>query len=372
MFVRELSVSGYRNLDTHTLLFDDSVILFLGENAQGKTNILETLYVLGFAKSHRTSKDRELIAWGEEYARIHGTVEKRVGPLTLDVQFSGQGKRAKINHLEQRRLSEYIGALNVVMFAPEDLNLVKGGPKQRRRFIDMEIGQISNVYLHDLSQYHKTLKQRNQLLKDFWRSKSPDHVMLDVLTEQLAAVAAKVVHRRLAFIRQLESWAKEIHEQISRSLEQLQLQYEASADVDGDLSLTQLQEAYTSQYVQKKDQEIRRGLSLVGPHREDVLIYVNDRDVGTYGSQGQQRTAALSLKLAEIELITEATGDPPILLLDDVLSELDDHRQSHLLHAIQGKVQTFVTTTNVSGIEHRTLQQAKRYNVQNGRISLLD
>ncbi|GAK06906.1 DNA replication/repair protein RecF [Geomicrobium sp. JCM 19038] len=367
MHVQKLSLNGYRNLEPLTLTFDNSVILFLGENAQGKTNLIESLYMLGFAKSHRTSKDRELIAWGEEHARIHGEIEKRTSSLTLDVQFAKQGsKRAKLNGLEQERISQYIGALNVVLFAPEDLNLVKGGPKERRRFIDMEIGQISNVYLHDLSQYYKTLKQRNQLLKDYWSKKDP--IMLEVLTEQLIAAAAKVVSRRFVFLDKLQSWAAPIHEQISRGLEDLRLDYVSTAEVSQTSDLSTIEERYREAFHKKEEQEIRRGLSLVGPHREDFAIFVNEREIQVYGSQGQQRTAALSLKLAEIDLITEATADPPILLLDDVLSELDDFRQSHLLNAIQGKVQTFVTTTNVSGIEHETLNQAKRFYVNSGKV----
>lgn len=251
MHVQKLSLNGYRNLEPLTLTFDNSVILFLGENAQGKTNLIESLYVLGFAKSHRTSKDRELIAWGEEHARIHGEIEKRTSSLTLDVQFAKQGsKRAKLNGLEQERISQYIGALNVVLFAPEDLNLVKGGPKERRRFIDMEIGQISNVYLHDLSLYYKTLKQRNQLLKDYWSKKDP--IMLEVLTEQLIAAAAKVVSRRFVFLDKLQSWAAPIHEQISRGLEDLRLDYVSTAEVSQTSDLSTIEERYREAFHKKK------------------------------------------------------------------------------------------------------------------------
>ncbi|MBB6450601.1 DNA replication and repair protein RecF [Geomicrobium halophilum] len=369
MYIRELSVSGYRNLNATTLSFENKVNLFLGENAQGKTNLMEALYLLAFAKSHRTTRDRELITWGENFARVHGNITKRLSSISLDIQLSTRGKKAKLNGLEQSRLSEYIGAMNVVMFAPEDLNLVKGGPKIRRRFIDMEIGQISNVYLYQLSQYNRILKQRNQLLKETARKQEKKvPVLYDVLTEQLAAAAAEVVQRRLSFIDQLQHWASPLHEDISRQLEQLRIEYVPSAHVSLGSDLSTLESSYVNAFQEKQEQEIRRGLTLIGPHREDLAIYVNDRDIQTYGSQGQQRTAALSLKLAEIELITDVTEDPPILLLDDVLSELDDFRQSHLLNTIQGKVQTFVTTTNTTGIDHETLKHAKTFHVNDGEI----
>ncbi|QDI93107.1 DNA replication/repair protein RecF [Salicibibacter halophilus] len=370
MYVRDLSISDYRNLEATTLAFENTVNLFLGENAQGKTNLMEALYVLAFAKSHRTNRDRELITWGKDYARVQGEINKRVSSLSLDIQFSTQGKRAKLNGLEQQRISEFIGALNVVMFAPEDLNLVKGGPKQRRRFIDMEIGQISNIYLYHLAQYHRILKQRNQLLKEHAQKRASESTLMhEVLTEQLIKAAAQVVQRRLSFIHQLQKWAGPTHWSISRQLEELQIAYIPSADVSLELDLSTIENIYANAFEEKKEQEIRRGLTLIGPHREDLAIYVNDRDIQTYGSQGQQRTAALSLKLAEIELIEKETADPPVLLLDDVLSELDDFRQSHLLNTIQGKVQTFITTTNISGIEHEVLKQAKTFHVHNGNIS---
>ncbi|SDJ25482.1 DNA replication/repair protein RecF [Natribacillus halophilus] len=366
MYVRELSLSGYRNLQETTLQFENTVNLFLGENAQGKTNLMEALYVLAFAKSHRTNKDQELIAWNRDYARVHADITKRVSPLSLDIQFSQKGKRAKLNGLEQQRISEFIGALNVVMFAPEDLNLVKGGPKQRRRFIDMEIGQISNVYLYHLSQYHRILKQRNQLLKEYAQKRMTETTMMyDILTEQLVKAAAQVVQRRLVFIDHLQNWAEPMHWDISRQLEELYIEYMPSAQVSLGLDLSTIEDIYGNAFQEKVEQEMRRGLTLLGPHREDLAIYVNKQDIQTYGSQGQQRTAALSLKLAEIELIQSETADPPILLLDDVLSELDDFRQSHLLNAIQGKVQTFITTTNIAGIEHDTLRQAKTFRVGN-------
>jgi DNA replication and repair protein RecF len=366
-----VTLTNYRNYEKTSVTFENKVNVILGENAQGKTNVMESIFVLALAKSHRTTKERELIRWDTEYAKIEGTVKKGNGPLSLQLVITNKGKKAKVNSLEQRRLSDYIGSLNVVMFAPEDLNLVKGSPQVRRRFIDMEIGQVNPVYMHDLSQYQKILHQRNHLLKNLQRSPQADQTMLDILTEQLSEVAAKITIKRFQFIQKLEKWAKPIHSGISRGLETLNIVYKPSIEVLESRELSKMVEVYTEKFNDIKKREIDRGMSLLGPHRDDLEFLVNDKNVQTYGSQGQQRTTALSLKLAEIDLIHEEVGEYPILLLDDVLSELDDFRQSHLLNTIQGKVQTFVTTTSVEGIDHETLMHAATYKVINGNINRL-
>ncbi|KGX85675.1 DNA replication/repair protein RecF [Pontibacillus litoralis] len=369
MHIEQLTLRNYRNYQSLNLTFDDKVNVIIGENAQGKTNLMEAIYVLAFSKSHRTPRDKELIMWEQEYAKIKGNVVKRNRSLPLEIVVSRKGKKAKLNHLEQKRLSDYIGALNVVMFAPEDLNLVKGSPQVRRRFIDMEIGQIQPAYIYHLGQYQKILKQRNHLLKDLQRKQDADRTMLYVLTEQLIEHAATIVRRRMKFLRLLRKWAAPIHEGISRQLEQLEIAYDASIDVSEDVDLSTMIRVFQDKFTEIEQKEIERGTSLVGPHRDDLIFYVNGKDVQTYGSQGQQRTTALSLKLAEIELIHSEVGEYPILLLDDVLSELDDFRQSHLLNSIQGKVQTFVSTTSVDGIEHETLKQADIFYVTQGNVS---
>ncbi len=370
LHINDLILTNYRNYSKEQVAFENNVNVILGENAQGKTNIMESIYVLGLAKSHRTTRDRELIYWDEEYAKIEGRIERRTGPLSLEVIISNKGKKVKLNRLEQRKLSEYIGALNIVMFAPEDLNLVKGSPQVRRRFIDMEMGQINPVYLYHLALYHKILQQRNHLLKNLQRKKADDG-LLDILTYQLIENAAKVILKRFEFLDLLEKWANPIHNDISRGLENLSLQYKPSIKVSETTELSKIEEELEGNFAKIKDKEIERGTSLIGPHRDDLLFLVNERDVQTFGSQGQQRTTALSVKMAELQLIYNKLGEYPILLLDDVLSELDDYRQSHLLNTIQGKVQTFVTTTSVDGIDHHTLKEASTYIVEKGKIKKL-
>ncbi|KAA6447169.1 DNA replication/repair protein RecF [Bacillus swezeyi] len=368
MYIQNLTLSSYRNYERLELQFENKVNVIIGENAQGKTNLMEAIYVLAMAKSHRTSNDKELIRWDEDYAKIEGRVIKKNGSVPIQLVISKKGKKGKVNHIEQQKLSQYVGAVNTIMFAPEDLNLVKGSPQVRRRFLDMEIGQVSPVYLYDLSLYQKILSQRNHFLKQLQTRKQTDQTMLDVLTEQLTEFAAKVVMKRLQFVDQLEKWAQPIHSGISRGLEELTLKYHTSLHVSDSPDLSKMINSYQETFSKLRDKEIERGVSLSGPHRDDVLFYVNGRDVQTYGSQGQQRTTALSLKLAEIDLIQEEIGEYPILLLDDVLSELDDYRQSHLLHTIQGRVQTFVTTTSVDGIDHETLNEAGIFRVENGTL----
>lgn len=370
MYIKHLDLKHYRNYQHEALSFENKVNVILGENAQGKTNLIEAIFVLAMAKSHRTNKDKELIYWDQEFAKISGEIIKRNHPISLEVVVSAKGKKVKLNGLEQRKLSEYIGAANVVMFAPEDLGLVKGSPQVRRRFMDMEIGQTNPVYLHYLSKYQKILQQRNHLLKDYDRNKQAK-LMLDVLTTQLVEMAVHIMDKRIEFVRLLQDWASRIHFEISRGKEQLQIHYNPSLRVSDGRNLSKIEENLYLAFEKGHEQELRRRMTLFGPHRDDLSFSLNGKDVQTFGSQGQQRTTALSLKLAEIELIHDKIGDYPILLLDDVLSELDDHRQSHLLHAISGKVQTFVTTTNTSGINHETLNHAATFNVCNGSISQL-
>jgi DNA replication and repair protein RecF len=259
--------------------------------------------------------------------------------------------------------------LNVVMFAPEDLDIVKGNPSIRRRFLDMEIGQVHPAYLYECAQYQKILQQKNNLLKQMRSSDSISLAMLDVWNEQLAAHGVKMMKKRQSFIKKLQEWAQKIHHGITNGLEDLQIVYVPSLSVSEEEQESVLFDQFMIKLSQMKDQEIRRGVTLVGPHRDDLLFYINNKEVQTYGSQGQQRTTALSLKLAEIELIREEVGEYPVLLLDDVLSELDQFRQTQLIQTFQNKVQTFITTTGLESVHLDQVNHAKVYHVSNGNVS---
>lgn len=368
MHIEQLTLNNYRNYEGLDITFDDKINVIIGENAQGKTNLMEAIYLLAFTKSHRTSREKELIQWDKEYAKIEGRITKRNQSFPLEIIISAKGKKAKFNHLEQPRLSDYIGALNVVMFAPEDLTIVKGPPQIRRRFMDMELGQIQPTYVYHLGQYQKILKQRNAVLKQLQRNFHQDKSILEILTDQLISHAATLMEKRFVFLDLLRKWAIPIHHGISRKLEELEIAYAPTIDVTENDNKDKIESMYMNKFREVQEKEIERGTTLIGPHRDDLLFYVNGKNVQVYGSQGQQRTTALSVKLAEIELICHEVGEYPVLLLDDVLSELDDYRQSHLLSTIQGKVQTFVSTTSVEGINHETLKKAELYHVKDGKI----
>src|SRR5699024_939369 len=368
MHIKQLQLKNYRNYDSLDISFSDHINVIIGENAQGKTNLLEAIYVLAFTKSYRTPKEKELIQWDADYGKIEGRIMKRNQSFPLEIILSAKGKKAKLNHIEQKRLSDYIGAMNIVMFAPEDLMLVKGPPQGRRRFIDMELGQIQPRYIYHLGQYQKILKQRNHLLKQLGMKENPDLTMLRVLTEQLATHASALLVRRFMCLKLLREWASSIHSGISRELETLDIEYVATIDVSEEANKEKIESIYSEKFKEIEAKEIERRTTLIGPHRDDLTFYINQKDVQIYGSQGQQRTTALSVKLAEIELIYNEVGEYPILLLDDVLSELDNHRQSHLLHTIQHKVQTFVSTTTVDGLQHETINQASLFHVDYGTI----
>ena len=368
MYLENIELQNFRNYDTTELSFSPSINVLIGENAQGKTNLIESIYFLAMSRSHRTSRDRELIRWDSDFSQVKGLLKKKSHSVPLEIVLSKRGKMAKLNHLEQKKLSNYIGQLNVILFAPEDLSLVKGSPSVRRKFIDMELGQMNKIYLHHLAQYQRILKQRNQFLKQARYDSNYDKVYLEVLTEQLAAEGAEVLYARFRFVKRLNDWAQAVQADISNDKEELNICYKTASNATAEMDVETIFAGLKEDYKSAEMQEIEQGTTTMGPHRDDLIFYVNDRNVQTYGSQGQQRTTALSLKLAEIELMHEVTGEYPILLLDDVLSELDDSRQTHLLNSIQNKVQTFITTTSLDGVQMELLNNPLIFYVDQGEI----
>lgn len=371
MFVKKLHLEHYRNIEHLSLSTDASVNILIGANAQGKTNILESLFVLALTKSHRTHKDKELIRFEQQQARLSAEVIKKYGDTKLELVISQQGKTAKLNGLEQKKLSGFVGSLNVVMFAPEDLEIVKGSPSIRRRFMDMEIGQVHPSYLHHLSQYQRVIAQKNTFFRKHTVNDESASVLLDVWNEQLATSGVKIMKNRQSFISKLQKWADAIHASITSGKEKIQITYKPSFDGEDFQDETVLFNQFMIKLSQVKEQELRRGVCLVGPHRDDLSFSINGKDVFAYGSQGQQRTTALSLKLAELELIHEEVGEYPILLLDDVLSELDHSRQTQLVETFQGKVQTFITTTGVESIESASIDKAQLFHVTQGKVTTM-
>lgn len=369
MQLNDLQLRNFRNYQDLSLTFDKNITIFLGENAQGKTNVLESIYVLAMTRSHRTNNEQELIAFDSDQAYLKGTLQKRNNQVPLEITLTKKGRKTKVNHIEQKKLSSYVGQMNVILFAPEDLSLVKGSPQVRRKFLDMEIGQIDPIYLYDLVQYQGVLKQRNQYLKQTAGEKKVDPVYLEILDEQLVSFGAKVLFARQRFVNRLEHWANALHQKISQNKETLTLHYVSSVSFEETAEVATIQAAFLEKLKQSRDKERFRMSTQVGPHRDDLSFAINGKEVQTYGSQGQQRTTALSVKLAEIDLMKAETGEYPILLLDDVMSELDDSRQLHLLETIEDKVQTFLTTTTLEHVKNKMTVEPAIYYVSQGRIS---
>lgn len=372
MRLDELKLHNFRNYSQADVHFAPGINVLIGNNAQGKTNLLEAVYVLALARSHRTHNNRDLINWKHDTAQIKGLIKKKLGNLHLELDLSRHGKRAKVNYIRQARLSSYVGQLNVVLFSPDDLSIVKGAPMIRRHFMNTEFSQMSNKYMYNVAQYKDILQQRNHYLKSLHYHHSSDLVYLSVLSDQLAGFGAEIIFQRIQLLNRLEKWSQKIDREISLATEHMQLKYETALKPDQMGSVKEIYGNLKQLYADARGREIRTGTTALGPHRDDLRFIINGKDVQTFGSQGQQRTSALSIKLAEIDLMREVTGEYPILLLDDVLSELDDKRQTHLLRAIQDKVQTFITTTNLSGIARNLIHDPKIFRIDHGTIQVSD
>ena len=358
MKIKQLKLKNYRNYDLLDLKFDSSTNIFYGDNAQGKTNILESIYLCGTTKSHRGTKDRDLIKFGEEESHIEAFIEKNEVPFKIDIHLKKNSpKGIAINKMPIRRASELFGIINIVFFSPEDLNIIKNGPSERRRFIDLELAQLDKVYLSDLSNYNRIVNQRNKLLKDSYNRQEILET-LDVWDMQLAHYGKKIIDRRNLFIYQLNEIAGKVHERLTGGKEILNISYEPS---NGNVDLEQA-------IKNNRERDIRMKSTSVGPHRDDICFMTDEVDIRKFGSQGQQRTAALSLKLSEIELVKEVTKDTPILLLDDVLSELDKHRQNYLLDSICD-VQTLITCTGVDDFVNHRFSINKMFHVEKGNVT---
>lgn len=357
MKIKSLRLKDYRNYDLLKLDFDAAANIFYGDNAQGKTNILEAVYLSGITKSHRGAKDRDLIRFGKEEAHIETVVEKKGIEYQLDMHLKKNSpKGIAVNKIPLRKASELFGIVNLVFFSPEDLNIIKNGPSERRRFVDMELSQLDRVYLSDLYNYNRVVNQRNHLLKGV---KDSGNIMdtLDIWDLQLVQYGNKIIERRKEFIKQVNEIISSVHKKLTGSKEDIQLVYEPS---NGNLTLEQT-------LVKNRERDMRIKSTSVGPHRDDICFMSGDLDIRRFGSQGQQRTAALSLKLSEIELVKQAIKDTPVLLLDDVLSELDKHRQNYLLDSIND-IQTLITCTGVEDFVNHRFSINKVFHVHEGQV----
>lgn len=359
MFVETLELKNFRNYESLTLNLDHGTNIFYGNNAQGKTNILEAVYLCGTTKSHRGSRDREMISFEQEESHIRMSVRRQEIPYRIDMHLKkNRAKGIAINEVPIRRATELFGILNFVFFSPEDLNIVKEGPAERRRFLNLELCQINKIYMDDLAKYGKILDQRNRLLKELgFRNDFME--MLDVWDEQLISYGIRLIRERKKFLVFLGEMIVHIHDSLTGGTESVLLCYEPDVT----------EEAFRQRLKDNREKDIHLKTTTVGPHRDDFAILVNGIDIRRYGSQGQQRTAALSLKLSEIDILKQTVKDTPILLLDDVLSELDSNRQNYLLQSISD-IQTLITCTGLDEFVNHRFTINRVYEVDHGHIKL--
>ena len=357
MIIESIELKNYRNYDKLHMDFSHGTNILYGDNAQGKTNILEAIYVCATTKSHRGSKDKEIIQFDRDESHIKLNVRKRDVPYRIDMHLKkNRAKGVAVNGVPIKKASELFGIVNVVFFSPEDLNLIKNGPAERRRFIDLELCQLNKLYVHSLVQYNKIITQRNKLLKDIMFR--PDYEeTLDIWDMQLVQYGREVIRCREAFVSQLSDLIGTIHWQLSGEKESLHICYEPNVTAD----------MFEDTLRKSRPSDLKQRTTLTGPHRDDLSFIINDIDIRRFGSQGQQRTAALSLKLAEIELVKKIVNDYPILLLDDVLSELDGSRQNHLLSGIN-HIQTMITCTGLEDFVNNRFRIDKIFKVVSGEV----
>ncbi|MGP1599286.1 DNA replication/repair protein RecF [Peptoanaerobacter stomatis] len=357
MIIKSLVLSDFRNIENINIEFGQGLNIIYGDNAQGKTNILESIYAATTTKSHKNSKDKEMITIGKDESHVRIIFNKNGLDRKVDMHLKkSKSKAMAIDGIPVHKSSDVFGIAQLILFSPEDLNMIKNGPAERRRFIDMELSQINRIYLYNLSKYNKILVQRNNLLKQI----SNDMNILDTLDvwdEQLVQVGAEIIKNRRKFISELDEIIKPIHSRLTGGKEELQIEYNPNV----------IEEDFSDKLKRGRSSDIYNKTTLIGPQRDDVTFYINKNDVRKYGSQGQQRSTALSLKLSEIELFKKKTGDNPILLLDDVLSELDRSRQNYLIESI-GDIQTIITCTGLEEFVENKKADGRIYKINSGKI----
>ncbi len=361
MKINTLSVQNYRNYTTESVEFTNNLNVIIGQNAQGKTNLLEAIFLCAIGKSPRTNKDKDLVKWNSTFAKITLEISKKIGKKNIEMYlFTNQNKAIKIDKIPIKKIGELLGTFNAIYFSPDELKLIKESPEERRRFMDIDLCQFDKSYYYNLNHYNKVLMQRNKLLK------TPDkNVLRDTLPiwdEQLASYGASLIMARLKLIENLKIHANKIHKYLTSDNENLEISYQGyTANTENELKILLLKKIE-----ENLEKDINLGYTTVGPHRDDIKITANNIDLRSFGSQGQQRTASLTLKLAELEFFRENLGEYPVLLLDDVLSELDENRQNKLLNFVKS-IQTIITCTDFDFHVPHT-----KYFVLNGKITKIE
>ena len=353
MWINKIKINNFRNYEQQEIKLGKNINIFYGENAQGKTNIIEAIFLCSMGKSFRAKKDKEMILLNKESATIEVEFEKSDRDGKIKIELSNK-KNVYVNGIKIKKLSELLGNINVVIFTPDDINILKGGPQNRRRFLDIMISQLKPNYMHNLNLYLKILEQRNNYLRQI-REQNKDENMLEIWDEKLAEYAICICNYRTEFINKIKNEIKKVHNEITDNKEEIEFEY---------ITECNNKEEYLQLLRQRRKLDIIKGFTTKGIHRDDFVIYINKRRLDVYGSQGQHRTAILSLKLSELNIIQDEIGEYPILLLDDFMSELDEKRRKHFLEKIE-KTQVIITCTDKIDIENK---KVLIYNVKEGKV----
>ena len=357
MYFESIELENFRNYEILSLEPDPKLNIITGKNAQGKTNLLESLYIMGMGRSFRTNKDYEMIKFDKEYSRTKAVVKDEDKETEIEIIYNQEGKIIKVDGVKLQKTADLLENVYIVIFSPDDLRIVKEGPESRRRFIDRELCQIKPIYYSDLGNYKRVLKQRNTLLKENNKNEN----LFEVFDESLAEYGTRIIKERYKFTERLSEISRKIHLDISGKKEVIDIGYESSFG----------KEVTKEEYIEKLKKSLKndqfKGYTGTGPHKDDLIIKVNGMDIRAYGSQGQQRTASLSLKLAEIGLIKQETGKNAVLLLDDVLSELDIQRQEYLIKSMKD-IQVFITSTEIDEKLRKLLPEGKSFFIDNARV----
>ncbi|MBQ9023639.1 MAG: DNA replication/repair protein RecF [Bacilli bacterium] len=361
MFLSEINLQNFRNYSKLKLKFKKNINIFIGNNAQGKTNILESIYFLSITKSHRTTKENFLIKDNEVMTKVTGKVKNESISKKYEVMLNTNGKRVSINDNPIKKISDYLSNINVVMFCPDDLEIIKGTPHNRRYFLNIEIGQLYNDYLKHIYNYNKILKSRNDYLKN---NNYFDKVYFDVLTESLIKENIKIIKYRYNYIELINKYITNIYKDLTKK-DNIYLKYETFIDVDEeDIMYKKIKEKYNKSF----ENELFQKVTLYGAHKDDFSVYIDDIKINNYGSQGQHRIAILSIKLAEVEIFKNIKEVKPILLLDDIFSELDKNKKNNIIKYINNDLQVFITSTDLKNVSRKLLKNADIYKVETAKV----
>ena len=371
MFIKNLKLKNYRNYEEVEVNFDPKINIIYGDNAEGKTNLLESIYMCSTSKSHRNTKENDIINFNKDESHIKLTFNKKnsIKDEKIDIQLKRDVKKGvAINGVKQEKLSEFLGFFNVILFSPEDLNIIKDGPQVRRKFLDIEISQIDKIYVNSLNNYNKILNQRNILLKNINKTIGNNRedliYLLDTYDDQIVTYGTEIILKRSENIKKLAEKILTIHSLISDNKENLIIDYENDV-------LPEIKNKYLELLKKNRDIDIKNQFTSIGPHRDDISFKIAEKDIRKFGSQGQKKTAAISLKLSEFELLKEKINDTPVLLLDDVFSELDEKRQKLLVSSLKN-IQTIITCTGIKKNIFELLKPNKIFNVKNNSVKEIE